>query len=163
MLLFKKKFLDAIRRGEKTQTVRLWVRPRMKTGQRSYIPGIGYIRIASVELVEIDELTDSDALPDGFPTADALRAEIRTIYSQYPDRGQKAYRIRFTLAPNETKRTVKQDKCRDSEYKGQESESPVAVAKRPSHPIPSGLTPPRLALPSDGFRLAQSRKKSNNP
>ena len=38
----------------------------MKSGQRSYIPGIGYIRITAVDQVEIDDLTDEDAQLDGF-------------------------------------------------------------------------------------------------
>jgi len=48
MLLFKKKFIEQIKRGEKSQTIRLWKFRRMKAGQRSYIMGIGYIRIDSV-------------------------------------------------------------------------------------------------------------------
>ena len=40
MLLFKKKFLAAIRSGRKTQTIRLWKHQRMRSGQRSYIPGV---------------------------------------------------------------------------------------------------------------------------
>ena len=54
MLLFKKKFLPAIRSGEKTQTIRLWKFRHMRAGQRSYIPGIGPIHITRVEPVEID-------------------------------------------------------------------------------------------------------------
>jgi hypothetical protein len=76
----------------------------MKPGQRSYIPGVGYIRIESVELVTLAGLTEDDARPDGFETADALRAEIAAIYSQYRDLGQKPYRIRFVLAPDEVQR-----------------------------------------------------------
>ena len=45
----------------------------MRSGQRSYIPGIGPIRITSVEPVDVDALTDADAIPDGFPTAAALQ------------------------------------------------------------------------------------------
>jgi hypothetical protein len=45
MFLFKKRFLDAIRRGEKTQSIRLWKHRRMKAGQRSYVPGAGPIRV----------------------------------------------------------------------------------------------------------------------
>ena len=85
MLLFKKKFLPAIRSGEKTQTIRLWKYRRMKTGQRSYIPGAGYIRVVSVEEVELDNLTDDDARPDGFDTAEQLRQEIARLYD---DQGQ---------------------------------------------------------------------------
>ena len=95
MLLFKKKFLPAIRSGEKTQTIRLWKFRHMRAGQRSYIPGIGPIRITAVEPVEIDALTDADAIPDGFPSAAALQAELRTIYGEKLAQGHKAFRIAF--------------------------------------------------------------------
>lgn len=95
MLLFKRKFLDAIRCGAKTQTIRLWKWRRMRSGQRSYIPGVGHIRITSVEQVDVDALTDADAIPDGFPTAAALQAELRTIYGQKLADGHRAYRIVF--------------------------------------------------------------------
>ncbi len=134
MLLFKKKFLEAIRNGEKTQTIRLWLRPRMKAGQRSYIPGVGYIRIGSVEQVELEDLTDGDARPDGFPTANELRAEIVAIYSQYPDQGQKAYRIRFALAPDEKKRLpgprITSARCSLSVPAGSTTEGLLASRKR---------------------------------
>ena len=95
MLLFKRKFLDAIRDGSKTQTIRLWKRRMMRSGQRSYIPGIGAIRIKSVEQVEVDALTDADAIPDGFPSAVALRKELRTLYGEKLDEGHQAYRVVF--------------------------------------------------------------------
>ena len=95
MLLFKKKFLDAIRSGEKTQTVRLWKACRFRNGQRSYIPGVGYIRILDVARVRLEELTDEDARLDGFPSAEALLAEIRTLYADRLNAGFQAYRLRF--------------------------------------------------------------------
>ena len=101
MLLFKKKFLAAIRSGEKTQTIRLWKHRRMRAGQRSYIPGAGYIRITAVEAVELDQLTDADARPDGFETADQLRAEVARLYPQQLAQGYRAYRVRFELVPRE--------------------------------------------------------------
>ena len=97
MLLFKKKFLPAIRRGEKTQTIRLWRWRRMRAGQRSYIPGAGYIRIDQVEQVRLEDLTDEDAIPDGFATADALRTEINGIYAEEVAAGYQAYRVVFHL------------------------------------------------------------------
>jgi hypothetical protein len=90
MLLFKKKFLDAIRCGRKTQTIRLWKYRRMKAGQRSYIPGVGYIRVTAVEEVSLDDLTDADAVPDGFATAAELRAELRAIYEGRGEEGSGA-------------------------------------------------------------------------
>ncbi len=97
MLLFKKKFLPAIRRGEKTQTIRLWKHRRMRAGQRSYIPGAGYIRVHTVEPVRLDQLTDDDARPDGFPTADQLRAELESLYAEAIAAGHQAYRVVFEL------------------------------------------------------------------
>jgi hypothetical protein len=98
MLLFKRKFLPAIRCGEKTQTIRLWKHRMMRQGQRSYIPGVGAIRITVVEAVEINALTDADAVPDGFATADALREELRTIYDERLAAGYQAFRISFERA-----------------------------------------------------------------
>ena len=101
MLLFKKKFLPAIRSGEKTQTIRLWKFRRMRAGQRSYIPGVGYIRVHAVEPVELDHLTDDDARPDGFATADLLRQEIESLYGERLATGEQTYRIVFSVLPPE--------------------------------------------------------------
>lgn len=95
MLLFKRKFLDAIRRGDKTQTIRLWKHRMMREGQRSYIPGVGGVRITVVESVELNELTDADALPDGFPDVGALKAELRLIYGDRLDAGYQTFRVAF--------------------------------------------------------------------
>ena len=97
MLLFKKKFLAAIVAGEKTQTIRLWKFRKMRPGQRSYIPGVGYIGILAVDEVLLAGLTDADAIPDGFPTADALRAEIQSLYGPQLAAGSRAYRIQFRV------------------------------------------------------------------
>ncbi len=97
MLLFKKKFLDAIRAGEKTQTIRLWPFCRMKAGQRSYIPGAGYIRVLAVDKIELAALEDADARPDGFATAEALSPNCRALYGEQLAAGQQAYRIRFEV------------------------------------------------------------------
>jgi len=108
-LLFKKKFLDQIRRGEKTQTIRLWHHRRMKPGQRSYIPGVGYIAIVSVEPVELTRLTDADAMLDGFPTAELLRKEIRSLYAADVRKKLTPFRIRFSVyPPREQKRIMKE-------------------------------------------------------
>lgn len=95
MLLFKKKFLPAIRAGEKTQTVRLWKHRRMRAGQRSYIPGAGYIQVDAVDQVELGDLTDDDARRDGFATAESLRTEIAHLYESQLTDGYRAYRVIF--------------------------------------------------------------------
>ena len=99
MLLFKKKFLPAIRTGSKTQTIRIWKHRRMRGGQRSYIPGVGHIRVLTVDEIRLEDLIDQDAPPDGFETADALRAELESLYADQLATGQKAYRVVFELVP----------------------------------------------------------------
>ena len=96
MLLFKKKYLDAIRAGTKTQTIRLWKHRRMKAGQRSYIPGAGHISVLAVDEVAIEELTEQDAQRDGFESAESLRSELRQLYDG-SERQYRAYRVRFEL------------------------------------------------------------------
>jgi hypothetical protein len=109
MLLFKEKFIEQIRSGEKTQTVRLWKYRRMRSGQRSYIPGIGYILITSVERVEFEKLTDADAVPDGFPSADALRAELCTLYGADALARRKLYIIRFSVYPPSEQQAITEE------------------------------------------------------
>ena len=104
MLLFKKKFLPDIRSGKKTQTIRLWRWRMMRAGQRSFIPGAGYIRIDQVKQIELEDLTDADAIPDGFATADALRKEIKDIYADKLDAGHKAFRVEFHLLEEAVRR-----------------------------------------------------------
>jgi hypothetical protein len=99
MLLFKKKFLPAIREGTKTQTIRLWKFARMRAGQRSYIPAVGYIRVTAVEPVALADLTDEDAARDGFATADALRDELAQLYPQQLADGYQAFRVVFHVLP----------------------------------------------------------------
>ncbi|MFO0899058.1 MAG: ASCH domain-containing protein [Pirellulales bacterium] len=102
MLLFKKKFLPAIRAGEKTQTIRLWKHRRMRAGQRSYVPGVGHIVVETVERVALADLTDEDARRDGFATAGELQLELAHLYAAELAAGRQAYRVRFRLAPRET-------------------------------------------------------------
>jgi hypothetical protein len=98
MLLFKKKFLDAIRTGRKTQTVRVWKRRYVRAGQLSYTPGVGKIRIVSIDEVALDELDEQDALRDGFDDVEQLVAEIQNLYAERLENGYRVFRIRFEKA-----------------------------------------------------------------
>lgn len=71
----------------------------MRSGQRSYIPGAGYIRVTAVDEVQLEALSDEDARPDGFETAELLRAELARLYPQQLAAGHRAYRIVFHLLP----------------------------------------------------------------
>jgi hypothetical protein len=99
VLLFKKKFLDAIRSGRKTQTVRLWKTCRLRSGGLCYVPGVGYTRISEITKVRLEELTDEDAVLDGFPSAAALLQEIHSLYEEQLRAGYQAFRIRFSVLP----------------------------------------------------------------
>ena len=112
MLLFKKKFMDAIRDGKKTQTIRLWRWRRMRAGQYSYVPGAGYIVIDEVAEVRLEELSDDDARPDGFATAADLRAEIAQLYPSAEADGYRAFRIRFHVCPPEEQERLRNESRR---------------------------------------------------
>jgi hypothetical protein len=110
MLLFKKKFLDDIRCGRKTQTIRVWKVRHMRSGQLSYIPGVGYIRIDAVDKVALHELTDEDALPDGFSSATELRQEIQRLYNEQQLNDHQVFRIRFHVLPADEQRRLKEER-----------------------------------------------------
>jgi len=69
MLLFKKKFIPAINAGTKTQTIRLWKHRKMKAGQQSYTPGVGYL----------------------------LCHELKDIYGDQLSQGWQLFRVRFEV------------------------------------------------------------------
>lgn len=99
MLLFKKKYLEDIRAGRKTQTIRVWKVRHMRPGQLSYIPGVGYIQIEAVDEVSLTQLTDEDARRNGCASADQLRAEVAGIYRADEANGKHVFRIRFHVLP----------------------------------------------------------------
>ena len=100
MLLMKREYFDAIRRGDKTTTLRYWKRRMVRAGSVHRVPGLGRVRIESVEPVDEGDLTDAHARDDGLPDAAALRRALGEAYG--PDRreGRRLYLVRFTwLAP----------------------------------------------------------------
>ena len=102
MLLFKKKFLEAIRTGKKTQTARVWKRRYVRAGQISYTPGVGRIRILVIDEVDLDELDEQDARHDGFESIAQLVSEIRDLYAERLEDGFRVFRIRFERAEDES-------------------------------------------------------------
>jgi hypothetical protein len=94
MILFKKKFLALIASGAKSQTVRIWPKRRLRAGQVEFIPGLGRIRITAFEPVRPPDLTDADAVLDGFDSASSLLAELRALYGDRLDT-LPCFRIRF--------------------------------------------------------------------
>jgi hypothetical protein len=109
MLFFQSRYLALIRSGRKTQTIRLWTRPRVKVGQRAYVPGLAppgapaRLLITSIDtLPSVNALTAADARADGFATCRRLRAEIARLYPGIT--GRRLYRIRFQYLPHAPKK-----------------------------------------------------------
>ncbi len=97
MLLMKKIYFDAIRRGEKTTTLRYWRRAQVRAGAIHLIRGLGKVRIDEVTIVQPADLTDDHARADGFDDLAALREALDAMYP--PDRrdGRQLYLVRFTF------------------------------------------------------------------
>lgn len=98
LLLFQKRFLEAIRTGEKKTTIRRWSRPRVQPGRRAFSPGLGWISIENVDEVKLRDLDDTDARADGFDSARQMRRELKRIYPRIKADGKCWFRIRFRIA-----------------------------------------------------------------
>ncbi len=96
-LLFKKEFFDAIRQGRKTQTIRFWTRQHVKPGRIISSPHLGRFQITEIDELDPDLLTDDDARPDGFESADQLRAKLVELYGSTHPEGRRCFRVRFNF------------------------------------------------------------------
>lgn len=99
MLLMKKRFFEAIRAGHKTMTVRLWRHARLGAGQVHTVPGLGKVRIVSVQEVALGDLSEEHARCDGFDNLAQLKLTLQEMYpdlmAQTSDR--RLYAVRFTF------------------------------------------------------------------
>ena len=102
MLLFKKTYQDAIRSGRKITTIRRWSRAMVRAGKRAFSPGLGWLHIESIEVIELDALSDEDAVQDGFPTAAQMRRQLRSLYPRRARDGKQWFRVRFHLPSTAT-------------------------------------------------------------
>ena len=88
---FTKPYWSGIADGSVTVAYRWWLRPTVVPG-RAYRTGGGRVEVERVDLVEPDEITESDAKAAGHRSADELIAAFPT------DReGRALYRVRFHL------------------------------------------------------------------
>ncbi len=97
MLLMKKVFFEAIRSGEKTTTLRYWLRRMVRPGSLHTVPGLGKVHIDEARPVEFGDLTDADAKADGFADLQALKAALHDLYSPECRQRRKLYLVRFTF------------------------------------------------------------------
>lgn len=97
-LFFKKPLQEAIRAGRKRTTIRRWKAAGLSAGDRSYSPGLGWLRIDAVEAIDLDRLGDPDARADGFDTLALLRQTLLALYPDHASDGKHWFRVAFTLA-----------------------------------------------------------------
>lgn len=97
MLLFKKRFFEAIRHGRKTTTLRYWTHRRVRPNSVHLAPGLGRLTVQDVTVVTLDDLTDADAQADGFDSLGDLRNALRQMYTPRQRRSLKLYKVCFTL------------------------------------------------------------------
>jgi hypothetical protein len=94
-ILFKRQFISAIRRGDKTTTLRKWKSCRLSAGSRAFAPGIGWLKIVSCEEIKLKNLTAEDAQADGFASLRELLTALRQIYPDHRTDGRRWYRVVF--------------------------------------------------------------------
>lgn len=90
-MLFKRRFLDGIADGSVSVAYRRWRRPTVKSGG-TLRTRIGVVAIDAVDVVAEAEVTEADARCAGFPSRDALFADLR------PAGEGQLYRIELRLA-----------------------------------------------------------------
>jgi len=90
-----------IRTRRKRQTIRLWLRARVKVGQVAYVPGLGArVRILAVDRIgRLGDLTRADAVADGFMSRRAMMEEIGRLYPVGMRKGRGIFRVRFEVVP----------------------------------------------------------------
>lgn len=94
-ILFKRRFIDAIRRGDKTTTLRRWKSCRLRRGARVSVPGAGWLKILSCKPIKLKDLTDKDAQADGFTSLKDLLVTLGQLYPDQKSDGRKWYRVVF--------------------------------------------------------------------
>jgi hypothetical protein len=87
-VLFEKRFWDGIRRGEVTLTFRRWKRAQVVAGRVVRSPA-GRLHIDEVTVRSEASISDAEAQMAGYPSAEALTADLRG------ETGADVYRIAF--------------------------------------------------------------------
>jgi hypothetical protein len=86
--LFEMRFRDGVQDGSITVTFRRWKRGQAIAGNR-YRTAVGIIEVESVDVVEPAKITNADARRSGYPSREAVLADLRGTDDL------AIYRIRF--------------------------------------------------------------------
>lgn len=100
--MFKRKYHNGIKGGTITETVRYWLdwkAEQVAVGKLTYVYGLGYIMVDSMDKVKLDDLTEEDVKRCGEEDLDSFRKSLLETYSKlFPDRDLAEgywYRLRF--------------------------------------------------------------------
>lgn len=108
-LFFKKHLQDAIRTNQKNTTIRRWSRPMVQAGQKAFSPGVGWLAIEAVDVVQLDDLGDADANADGFRTASDMKRLLMELYPLHASDQKQWFRVRFRVDELQAQRPARVD------------------------------------------------------
>jgi hypothetical protein len=100
-VVFTKRLREGIKRGRITFSIRFWVHPHVKVGNR-YVMDEGHIVVDALEQIRKKDITAVLARESGFKDVDDLLSVAKH------GKGEKIYLVRFHyLRPGEWDRSVK--------------------------------------------------------
>ena len=91
-MVFTKRLRDGVRRGEITCSVRIWMRPHVKAGNR-YAMGVGHIEVEQVLPITLSDITPELARESGF------KGVVDLLKVAKHGRGENVYLVRFHYVP----------------------------------------------------------------
>ena len=89
---FTRRLRDGVRRGEITCSVRIWMRPHVKVGNRYPLEG------GAVEVDQILPITLADITPD-LARASGFKGVVDLLKTAQHGRGENIYLVRFHFVP----------------------------------------------------------------
>ena len=95
-MIFTKRLRDGVRRGEITCSVRIWMRPHVKVGNR-YRMEEGEVEVDSVLPIEFGDITPELARASGF------KGVVDLLKVAKHGKGENVYLVRFHYVPPSSK------------------------------------------------------------
>jgi hypothetical protein len=99
-VIFTRRLRDRVRRGEITSSVRIWMRPHVKVGNR-YRMEEGEIEVDSVLLINLADVTPELARESGF------KGVVDLLKVAKHGRGENVYLVRFHYVPPGRRRVAR--------------------------------------------------------
>ena len=98
-MIFTKRLRDGVRRGEITCSIRIWMRPHVRAGNR-YRMEEGQVEVDSVLPISFADITPELARASGF------KGLVDLLKVAKHGKGENVYLIRFHYVPPSTNRSV---------------------------------------------------------